>query len=171
MGCLAMPSNPLDLHRRRGPSTSSALRPGERPRRRMGAVCENGDAAGGVANGAEAARPLSLEKAAAPSGADARVAVLPSIPSFPIRLRRAAPALSTCHRISPRQTATRSCSRPRALLLASPRLQRPARVVAGDSREAAARCSLGMLPTSSGHPQDPRTGSRLASPGPRGVEA
>src|SRR4051794_39006534 len=56
MGCLAISTIHWISIEDAGPSTSSALRPGEEPQRRMGAVCECGDTDGRFAIGSDGLR-------------------------------------------------------------------------------------------------------------------
>ena len=58
-----MSNDPLDLHRRRGPSSSSALRPGGIHPTPNGSSCDSGDTCGRSGGGSEGQRPLSVKGA------------------------------------------------------------------------------------------------------------
>jgi hypothetical protein len=131
MGYLRCQSDPLDLQRRRAPSTSSALHSGDQPPTPNGSSCECGDTYGRSAIGSNSLRTSPfLGKAFAPSGADALgLCSPPVILSSAVATRRAG-TLDLEPVFSPADCA-RSCSGLRVLLLASPRLRHPARDAAG----------------------------------------
>lgn len=108
----AMSNDPLDLHRRRGPSTSSAPR-----RRRMGAVARMAKPAGRFGGGSRASVPFPRKGLRAVRRRRSGLPCSLRSGSSPARRRRAVPALSTCDRLSLRPTATRSGSTLRALLV------------------------------------------------------
>ena len=133
--------DPLDLHRRRGPSTSSASRPGGITRRRMGAVAIMATQCGRFGGGSKGQRPLSVKGPSRRQAQTLGVTVLTPplvLPSAVATGRTGtidfSPVFSPAKR--------RAVARLRCFLLARcPVLSRPPRIVAGTGTSHVRRCA------------------------------